>query len=320
MRLKFAGGPARTKFNIFRFFPTAPDAVIRWKFSIFGRIENDKAMKLKLMLLLAFMPVFLCAAKPGQLSKITVMSYNIRMGEADDGTNSWQFRYPATALMIEDQNPDVFGVQEAYPYQILFIDENCRDYKYVGVGREDGKSEGEHMAIFYNKKTVSLLKWGTFWLSETPDKPTMGWDAACKRTATWALMKSKVSGKKFYFIDTHLDHVGKVAQKEGRALIVSKMKEINRDGLPMVLVGDFNIELSDPAFTVLDGVMKNARKIAADTDNSNTFNGWGKSSTTIDHIFYSGFRSCTKYETITKPYADRKFISDHYPIKAVLVF
>lgn len=269
---------------------------------------------------LVLVPASICSAKSSGLSKITVMSYNIRVGDADDGTNSWQFRYPATAMMIEDIRPDVFGVQEAMPYQLLFITDNCRDYKYVGVGRDDGKKKGEHMAVFYNKKTVSLLKWGTFWLSETPDEPSFGWDAACRRTATWALMKSKASGQKFYFVDTHLDHKGAEARREGLALILDRLSAINRDNLPVVLVGDFNVEISDPAVAVLDGTMKNARKIAAKTDSFGTYNGWGKSSEIIDHIFYSGFRSCTEYRTVTTPYAERKFISDHYPVTATLVF
>lgn len=278
------------------------------------------------LLFLAFIPVFfmsavLSAAKPAGLSKINVMSYNIRQGEANDGTNSWQFRYPATAMMIEDCLPDVMGVQEAYSYQLLFITENCREYKCVGVGREDGKAKGEHVAILYNKNTVSLMKWGTFWLSETPDKPTKGWDAACKRTTTWALMKSKDSGRKFFFVNTHLDHMGAVARKEGMALIMSEIAELNKDNLPVVLVGDFNSDVSDPALAILDGTMKNSRKIAAKTDSCNTFNGWGKeTSSIIDHIFYSGFRSCTEYETVTKPYGERKFISDHYPVSATLIF
>ena len=272
------------------------------------------------MVQLVLVPASICSARSSGLSKITVMSYNIRVGDADDGTNSWQFRYPATAMMIEDIRPDVFGVQEAMPYQLLFITENCRDYKYVGVGRDDGKKKGEHMAVFYNKKTVSLLKWGTFWLSETPDEPSFGWDAACRRTATWALMKSKDSGRKFFFVNTHLDHMGTVARKEGMALIMSEIDELNKDNLPVVLVGDFNSEVSDPALAVLDGTMKNARKIAAKTDSCGTYNGWGKSSEIIDHIFYSGFRSCTEYRTVTTSYAERKFISDHYPVTATLVF
>ena len=281
------------------------------------KISKPDKMRLKLFLLLAFVPALVCTAKPEGLSGITVMSYNIRSGEASDGTNSWQFRFPATAMMIEDQKPDILGIQEAMQYQLLFITENCRDYKYAGAGSEDGKSKGEHTAILYNKKTTSLLKWGTFWLSDTPDKPSKGWDSSAARTATWALMKNKETGKKFYFINVHLDDEGDTARLKGLGLVMSRIGELNSDRLPVILAGCFNAGV--PALVSLEG-MKNARQIAARTDSNATFNGWGKSSSVIDHIFYSGFRSCTDFETVVKPYADRKFISDHYPVKAVLVF
>ena len=250
---------------------------------------------------------------------LKVMSYNIRLGSGKDGTNSWALRYTATEEMLKDQKPDVFGVQEALDYQVHYIEDMC-GYESVGVGREDGKKEGEHMSIFWNKKTVSMLKWGTFWLSETPQKPSKGWDAACFRTATWALMKDKKTGKKFYFVNTHLDHEGKEAQKNGLKLIVEKIAEMNPEGLPMVLTGDFNIEPSNPALADLDARMQSTRKIAEKTDDHATYNGWGKSSTMIDYIYVSGFSSCPEYQTVTKRYADRKFISDHYPICATLIF
>ena len=278
-------------------------------------------MRLKFFLITAIiLPAVFCAAKPAQLPELTVMSYNIRLGSADDGTNSWQFRCPASVLMIEDRIPDVIGVQEALLPQLLFLDENCRSYDYVGVGREDGKKEGEYAAIIYNKKTVSVVKWGTFWLSETPEEPSKGWDAACIRSSTWAVMKSKASGKKFLFINTHFDHMGETARRESAALMISKIGELNPDGLPVVLAGDFNTGYTDPALSPVTDSMKNARKIAAITDSSATYHGWGKASEVIDHIFYTGFRSCTRFETVTKPYAERKFISDHYPVEAVLVF
>ena len=250
---------------------------------------------------------------------LKVMSYNIRLGSGKDGTNSWALRYTATEEMLKDQKPDVFGVQEALDYQVHYIEDMC-GYESVGVGREDGKKEGEHMSIFWNKKTVSMLKWGTFWLSETPQKPSKGWDAACFRTATWALMKDKKTGKKFYFVNTHLDHEGKEAQKNGLKLIVEKIAEMNPEGLPMVLTGDFNIEPSNPALADLDARMQSTRKIAEKTDDHATYNGWGKSSTMIDYIYVSGFSSCLEYQTVTKRYEDRKFISDHYPICATLIF
>ena len=254
--------------------------------------------------------------------EIKVMSYNIRLGSGEDGTNSWMYRCPATLEMLKDQTPDVFGVQEALGYQVNFLDEFADGYDYVGVGREDGKKEGEHMAIFWNKKTMKLLKWGTFWLSETPEKPSMGWDAACYRTATWALMKDKRTGKKFYFVNTHLDHVGKEARANGLALIVDRIAEINPDGLPMVLLGDFNVKPDDPCLVGLDARMKSARKIAAKTDSHHTYNGWGKATkdSVIDYIYISGFSACPEYQTVTKKYSNRTFISDHYPITARLIF
>ena len=258
----------------------------------------------------------------GEPKELKVMSYNIRLGVANDGTNSWQFRAPATPEMLEAQKPDVFGVQEAHDFQIAFMEEFCRNYKSVGVGRENGKKEGEHMSIFWNKKTVSLLKWGTFWLSETPEEPSLGWDAACKRTATWALMKDKKTGRKFYFVNTHLDHVGKQAQKNGLKLIVDRIATINPQGYPMVLTGDFNIRPDNPALADLDKIMQSARKIAPKTDNRNTFNGWSvkKTAEVIDYIYVSGFSACKEYRTVTEKYLERPFVSDHYPIVARLVF
>lgn len=277
-------------------------------------------MKRIILSVMAAMLMLPSAGQAQDASDLKVMSYNIRIGEAKDGTNSWALRYPATAEMLKDQKPDVFGVQEAMSYQILFIEDNLRDYKGVGVGRDNGKKEGEFMTIFWNKKTVSLLDWGTFWLSETPDKPSMGWDAACKRTATWAVMKHKKTGKKFYVVNTHLDHVGTEARRNGLQLIVDKLAEINKDGLPVVLTGDFNMKPGDKAFEPLEGKMENARVSAVKTDNEGTYNNWGKASDVIDHIYYSGFSSCPEFQTVTKKYADRKFVSDHFPITARLIF
>lgn len=253
-------------------------------------------------------------------AEITVISYNIRMGEAKDGTNSWEYRYPASAMMIEDQKPDVFGVQEAFDYQVRYMDEYCEGYKCVGVGREDGKRKGEHMSIFYNSKKIKMLKWGTYWLSETPDEPSKGWDAACMRTATWTLMKDKKSGKKFYYVNTHLDHVGVEARKKGLELIVNKIKEMNKEGYPMILTGDFNTKPDNHILDGLNVMMLSARNTAVKTDNGITYNGWGKGGSVIDYIYYSGFTACTLFEVITKPYMERTYISDHFPIKAVLVF
>ena len=279
-----------------------------------------KKIILFLMMAAIFLPFGLQAKKTSDPASISVMSYNIRYGAANDGTNSWQYRCPATILMLREHMPDIFGVQESLEFQIKFITENIREYKSVGVGRDDGKNKGEYMSIFYNKKKVSLLKWGTFWLSETPDKPSKGWDAACYRSATWALMKCKATGKKFFYVNTHLDHKGVVAQKEGLAVVVNYIKSMNEDNLPMILTGDFNVHSDNPVLSDLNKIMKDARVSAEKTDNLNSFNGWGRSKQIIDYIYYSGFSACLSFETIQKKYAERPFISDHYPIKAILNF
>lgn len=278
-------------------------------------------MILALAAALALLPASMTARDKGP-SGLKVISYNIRNGEANDGPNSWSYRYPASAMMIMDKMPDVFGVQEAYDYQVRYLKEYCKNYSGVGVGREDGKSEGEQTAIFWNKKTVKMLKWGSFWLSETPGKPSTGWDAACRRTATWALMRDKRSGKKFCYVNTHLDHQGWEARSKGLGLIIEKIAEINPEGLPVVLSGDFNMEIDRPELDGLKKKMKNSRDVAVKTDHLNTYNAWGKEKECqlIDYIWFDGFSSCTEYETVTKPYYERTFISDHFPISAVLIF
>ncbi len=285
---------------------------------------NIKYLQMKkIVLFLAaamfMLPQIVEAKKENTTPELKVMSYNIRMGTADDGTNSWQFRYPATYEMLKDQAPDVVGIQEAFDFQVAYMEEYC-GYEAVGVGRDDGKKKGEQMSILWNKKTVKMIKWGTFWLSETPDKPSRGWDAKCFRTATWALMKCKKTGKKFYFVNTHLDHKGVEARRNGLNLIVDRIAEINPEGYPMVLTGDFNITPDNEALVDLDKKMDSVRKIAEKTDNLPTFNGWGKRELLIDYIYVKGFSAYPEYQTVTKKYSDRKFVSDHYPIIAKLIF
>lgn len=274
-------------------------------------------------LLYAVLPVLtllmVSCAQP-QDRTLKVMSFNIRNGEADDAENSWIYRAEAVSAMIKDQAADIFGVQEAYDYQVASILENCSNYEAVGIGREDGISEGEHMSIFWNKETIECLDWGTFWLSETPDVPSCGWDGACYRTATWAYLKIKSTSEKFLYVNTHLDHVGRVAEMEGLKLIMSRLDSLNDGSMPMVITGDFNVEQDSPVLADISARMHNARLEAEQTDNSYSFNDWGdeRSWCIIDYIFYDGFNRCSKFETVTSEYLGKKYVSDHFPITAIL--
>ena len=284
-------------------------------------------MKMRNLLIL----LLLCScAKPEESQKqdvsqyIRAMSYNVRYATSSDGANAWDKRKHGTKAMLNAMQLDVFGVQEAVQSQVKYISEQLPEYRNVGVGRDDGKTKGEFMSIFWNTQTVEMLKWGTFWLSPTPDQPSYGWGAQCRRTATWALMKHKNSGKQFVFINTHLDHASAKARTEGLKLIISKFKELNPYGYPMILTGDFNVTPDDSCLDELDTKMQSARNIASSTDNYTTYNSWGKKSLEdsfiIDYIYVKGFSSVPFYRTVTAPYDGVQYLSDHYPIMSILCF
>ena len=210
---------------------------------------------------------------------IKVISYNIRLsglGHARgvDGVHYWDNRRHASINMINDEKPTIFGLQEACSDQIDFLVENLPDYDHIGVGRDDGKRAGEFMAIFYRKDMVELLDGGTFWLSETPEKVSQGWDAACRRTCTWTRMRMKASGDEFIYLNTHLDHMGKKAQEESIKLIIERVKPYFEEDLPIFITADFNLTPDSPFIAPLREVMDDARDVAEQTDHRGTFNGW----------------------------------------------
>ena len=249
---------------------------------------------------------------------IKVISYNIRLSTKSDGDNWWENRKQASINMINEEKPTIFGLQEALPVQVEYLAENLPEYAYIGVGRDDGKQKGEFMAIFYRKDEVELLDGGTFWLSETPDTPSRGWDAACFRSCTWTKLKMKSNGKIFAYLNTHLDHVGKEARKEGLALIAKRAQEIVSDDMPVFLTADFNAVTSNPIFEPVKAIMKDAREEAPETDRRATINFYqpgneDKADWIIDHIFFRGATSKTFKVLRDKNYG-APYISDHYPV------
>lgn len=254
------------------------------------------------------------------VNQVKVISYNVRTGNADNNTaNAWDLRKKAMPVLLTKENPTVFGVQEAITVQMDYLKENLPEYSAYGVGRDDGKAAGEYMAIFYRTDAVTLEDAGTFWLSQTPDVPSKGWDANYYRTATWAIFTVKATGMKFFYMNTHLDHIAKLARENSILLICDKMKELNPEGYPAILTADFNSVTTDVIFDPLKAVMEDARATAPVTDNLGTFNNWGASSSVIDHIFYNGFKALS-YRTIRDVYLGVQYTSDHYPIAAVLEF
>lgn len=246
---------------------------------------------------------------------IKVISYNIRLGTADDGENSWEYRKCASVNMIRAEKPTVIGFQEAFAFQLDFLLDSLPDYEMIGVGRDDGVANGEYMAIFYRSDEVELLQWGTFWLSDTPEQPSFGWDAACRRTCTWAKFRHRTTGAYFAHFNTHLDHMGAVAKREGLRLIAEQMHKIVPSRMPLFLTGDFNLTPDNEALEVLAHSLLDARTVATDTDSRITYNAWGNElrSSIIDYIFLRGAEAST-FSVLCDENYGAPYISDHYPI------
>ena len=270
--------------------------------------------------LLAFLAALICvfsfAKEP---ASVTVMSFNIRGDENNDGTNSWDFRFSPVGYMMDDILPDVVGMQEPSQSQLIFFKDNFSQYKWVGVGRNDGKKLGEFTCILYNSKKVSVGKSGTFWLSDTPDKPSFGWEADHACTAVWAVIKDKKSGNSFFMVNTHIDVDGAEFRGKAIELILKKIDELNTSNLPVVLTGGFNMEEDNLMLAPVKESFQNARTVAFQTDDVRTYHNYGKVSQKIDHIFIKGFSSCLEFKTITERYGDRAYVSDHNPIIATLI-
>ena len=275
-------------------------------------------MKIRIVILLSLAVMLLCGgcANSQKDVEIKYISYNIRNSRANDGDNAWDIRKPATKEMIDKEQPDVFGLQEAYIEQLQYIDNNFPNYSRVGVGRDDGKEEGEFMAVYYRKDKFKLLENGNFWLSETPDECSMGWDAACRRIVTWAKLKDKETGKVFYAFNTHLDHVGEVAREQSILLIVKKIDEIvKKDKAPVFLSGDFNSDVNSPIFDPLKSIMKDSRAISPESEWIPTYNNYGNGGDAmIDYIFYKN-AEVLDFKTLNGDYG-KPYISDHYPVMA----
>lgn len=253
--------------------------------------------------------------------ELKFMSFNIRLNSSSDGSNAWDYRQEAAVKMIQDQKPVCIGMQEVQPGQNSYLKSKLTEYGVYGLGRnsasapEDSSSTDECMMVYWLKSEVDLVSYGTFWLSETPDVKSYGWDATIRRTCTWCMFRHKATKQLFYFFNTHFDHKGETARTESVKLIVKKIKEINfGDNRPVVLVADFNSNTSHERFVPLHEYMKDARTNAAITDDHYTYNGWGKSSSTIDHLFYRG-EGCEalEYHTVTENYGV-PYVSDHYPV------
>lgn len=256
--------------------------------------------------------------------QMLVGSYNIRYKNANDSISGevWTKRCQVICDQVNFMAPEIFGTQEVLYVQLQDMKNALDGYDFIGIGRDDGQHGGEHEAIFYKTDKLQLLDHGDFWLSETPDKPGLGWDAVCIRICTWGKFAVKAQKEQrhglfnrrkkepqqvFYFFNLHMDHVGVVARREAAKLVVAKVREIAQ-GTPVFITGDFNVDQNDEIYTIFtkSGLLKDSYDVArirfAENGTFNAFKTNYFTNCRIDHVFVSPNTKVEAYGVFTNSY------------------
>lgn len=261
----------------------------------------------------------LCAAEP-----LRVMTYNLRYGLANDGENSWPHRREMLFNVIRDFNPDVLGVQEALEFQLDELGEALPGYKYVGVGREDGKRRGEFAAILYRSERLECAASGTFWLSDTPEVVgSTSWGNQLTRICTWAEFRDRAAeGARFRIYNNHWDHQSQPAREGSAALVLKKIAADAAD-LPVLVTGDFNAGEDNKATAIIlhgDPKLRDTfRAIHPDVKDVGTFTGFADRTDgrKIDYVLVTP-QWQVKDADIIRTQVDGRYPSDHFPVTAVV--
>lgn len=256
-------------------------------------------------------------------ASFSVIAYNIRLDTEGDGINVWRNRRDNVSGLLRFHGADIFGLQEALPNQVADVVQKFPDFGSVGVGRDDGKSAGEHMMIFYRLSRFEKLEDGTFWLSETPEKPGFGWDAHHNRTVTWIRLRDKISNQQFYLFNTHFDHRGEVARRSSSNLLLSKIESINKDKLPVVVTGDFNaVKESEPIQLIIKELI-DSRTISQTPPYGPEYTSGGfqvkQNSRIIDYIFVTKGVNVLRHGILSDSFGVY-YPSDHLAVLAEISF
>ena len=292
---------------------------------------NNKMYRLPshlfIVLLFYSLGYFELLAQDRALSKqsrdIKVMSFNIRLGVANDGENRWDLRKELVVKTIREYNPDLLGLQEVFPMQEEYLRESFPEYVYYGRSRLVDPNDGEACSIMFRKERFNPSEQSTFWLSETPDEPgSKSWDSSLPRIANMISLKDKQEGgKKLILINTHFDHRGKVAREEAAKIIKNRVSALEK-GARVVITGDFNSgEGSRPYQSLMgENIIDTFRMVHPNrTEEESTFTAWkGRLiGNRIDWVLCSAnFQILSA--TINRSHDKGRYPSDHYPVTATL--
>lgn len=250
------------------------------------------------------------------MQDVTVMTYNVKVS----GIGKYAPKNRAKNLIanVLAFSPDSVGFEEVSPDWYGWLRDGLTDYACVGLGR-DKDNNGEASPVFYLKDKYDLKDSGTFWLSETPDEVSKGWDAMNRRVCTYAILRNKETGFTYAHFSAHFDHIGIVAREEAASLITKKIAEICPD-IPVVFTGDLNDDQGSNMYNmILDSGMRDSKFLADDSMDTLTYHGYSslteKTRTApIDFIFVNAYvKSVSTYKVDFTKY-DGIYPSDHHPV------
>ncbi len=248
-----------------------------------------------------------------------IMSFNIRCG--DVGDVHWYERIDDVSKTMLESGAATIGVQEATPQWMEALNKSIgHKYAYIGVGREDGINSGEYTAIFYLKDKYNLIDYNNFWISETPDVPSKGWDSACTRVCTWGIFENKETKETFMHINTHFDHIGVVARRKSVEMILSLAQSLPE--LPVVFTADMNVIEGTENYLqfVNSDYFYDTKYKAPDTMSYCTYHDTEPekhADEVIDYVMVNDKWTVQTYKVMTEG-IDGRYVSDHYPIYAEL--
>jgi len=259
-------------------------------------------------------------------STFRAASYNIRYNAAADKTtgNDWDLRKEPLAKLILKHGFDIIGTQEGMTRQMIELKKLLPGFDYIGYPY-GGKNDHHNAAIVYKSSLFELMDAGVFWLSETPDVPSKGWDATDRRVCQWARFKDKKNGREFFYFNAHFYWQLKIAKQESGPLIAQKIKEI-AGNLPVICVGDFNSTVETSQIKAMKSILSDAYDISKNgrkgVENTNLGGGvfQGTPKDRIDYIFISNPIQVRDYEVYSDQYADDRYPSDHLPVSCVVSF
>ncbi|WP_264511512.1 endonuclease/exonuclease/phosphatase family protein [Flavobacterium sp. N1719] len=257
-----------------------------------------------------------------QGTKVKIMTYNIRLDVASDSLNRWDYRKAFLLEQIQTTNPDVLGVQEALPNQVEYLQKGLKKYLKIGVGREENLT-GEASCLYIKTERFMVKDSGTFWLSETPEKVSRGWDAACNRVCTFAHLEDRTTGKRCWIFNTHWDHVGEKARTESLKLTLEQIQQLNLQKEPVIYIGDFNSTPDHERWQLLKNEWIDTWHSLHSNNPDGTFNAFDPkrpATAYIDYIWVTRDHFKILESSILVKLKNGRFPSDHFPVVSTLSF